>query len=97
MLGVIAATGAIARTATNIRNGGTSPLAGIVHSIVLVLVILVLAPLAVNIPLATLAAILFIVAWNMSQPRVFWHTLKRARSEVRLVGQGNNMRASGVG
>jgi len=83
MFGGIAATGAIARTATNIRNGGTSPLAGIVHSSVLVLVILVLAPLAVNIPLATLAAILFIVAWNMSQPRVFWHTLRRApRADV---------------
>lgn len=83
MFGGIAATGAIARTATNIRNGGTNPLAGIVHAIVLVLVILVLAPLAVHIPLATLAAILFIVAWNMSQPRVFWHTLLRApRADV---------------
>jgi SulP family sulfate permease len=66
MFGGIAATGAIARTATNIRNGGNSPIAGIVHALVLVLVLLLLAPLAVNIPLAVLAAILFVVAWNMS-------------------------------
>lgn len=66
LFGGIAATGAIARTATNIRNGGNSPLAGIVHAIVLGLVLLLLAPLAANIPLAVLAAILFVVAWNMS-------------------------------
>src|SRR5690625_1257390 len=78
MFAGIAATGAIARTATNIRNGGNSPVAGIVHSIVLILVLLVLAPLAKNIPLATLAAILFLVAWNMSQPRLVFHTLRRA-------------------
>lgn len=67
LFGGIAATGAIARTATNIRNGGTSPLAGIVHALVLVLVLLLLAPLASYIPLTVLAAILFVVAWNMSQ------------------------------
>src|SRR5699024_9208984 len=78
MFAGIAATGAIARTATNIRNGGNSPLAGIVHVLTLVLVVLILAPLAANIPLATLAAILFMVAWNMSQPRVVYHTLRRA-------------------
>lgn len=69
LFGGIAATGAIARTATNIRNGGTSPLAGIIHALVLIMVLLVLAPLAANIPLATLAAILFVVAWNMSDIR----------------------------
>ena len=78
LFGGIAATGAIARTATNIRNGGNSPIAGIVHVLVLVLVLLILAPLAVHIPLATLAAILFIVAWNMSQPKVVWKTLGSA-------------------
>jgi len=67
LFGGFAATGAIARTATNIRNGATSPLAGIVHSIFLVLVILLLAPLASAIPLCCLSAILFVVAWNMSE------------------------------
>ena len=57
----------MARTATNIRNGATSPLAGIVHSIFLVLVILLLAPLASTIPLCCLSAVLFVVAWNMSE------------------------------
>jgi SulP family sulfate permease len=66
LFGGIAATGAIARTATNVRNGGNSPIAGIVHALVLVLVLLLLAPLASNVPLAVLAAILFVVAWNMS-------------------------------
>src|SRR5258707_15178800 len=64
--GGFAATGAIARTATNIRNGGNSPIAAIVHSIVLLLVLVLLAPLAANIPLCTLAAILFVVAYDMS-------------------------------
>ncbi|WP_341667068.1 SulP family inorganic anion transporter [Alcaligenes sp. SDU_A2] len=67
LFGGIAATGAIARTATNIRNGGNSPLAGIVHAVFLVLVLLLLAPLASYIPLTVLSAILFVVAWNMSQ------------------------------
>jgi len=67
LFGGFAATGAIARTATNIRNGATSPLAGIVHSLFLILVILVLAPLASAIPLCCLSAILFVVAWNMSE------------------------------
>ncbi len=76
--GGIAATGAIARTATNIRNGGTSPLSGIVHSVVLLAIILVLAPLASSIPLAVLAAILFIVSWNMSEARHFVRMVRRA-------------------
>jgi SulP family sulfate permease len=67
LFGGFAATGAIARTATNIRNGATGPLAGIVHSVFLVLVILLLAPLASAIPLCCLAAVLFVVAWNMSE------------------------------
>lgn len=78
LFGGIAATGAIARTATNIRNGGTSPIAGLVHVLVLVLVLLVLAPLAVYIPLAALAAILFVVAWNMSQPQAVIQVIKKA-------------------
>ncbi len=80
LFGGFAATGAIARTATNIRNGGTSPIAGIVHALTLVLVLLVLAPLAVHVPLAALAAILFVVAWNMADAR---HFLKMARRAPR--------------
>jgi SulP family sulfate permease len=84
--GGFAATGAIARTATNVRNGGTGPLAGIVHALTLVLVILVLAPLAVNVPLAALAAILFVVAWNMSEPRRVVHMVRRApRADVTIL------------
>jgi SulP family sulfate permease len=78
LFGGFAATGAIARTATNVRNGGTSPLAGIVHSAMLVLIILFLAPLAVHVPLAALAAILFVVAWNMSEARHFVRMIRRA-------------------
>jgi SulP family sulfate permease len=78
LFGGFAATGAIARTATNIRNGGTGPLAGIVHAGMLVLIILFLAPLAVHVPLATLAAILFVVAWNMSEVRHLMKMVRRA-------------------
>jgi SulP family sulfate permease len=66
LFGGFAATGAIARTATNIRNGATSPLAGIVHALTLILVIVLFAPYAASIPLCALSAILFFVAWNMS-------------------------------
>jgi SulP family sulfate permease len=66
LFGGFAATGAIARTATSIRNGATSPVAGIVHALFLVLVIVALAPFAAHIPLAALAAILFYVAWSMA-------------------------------
>lgn len=78
LFGGFAATGAIARTATNIRNGGTSPLAGMVHALTLVLILLFLAPLAAHIPLAALAAILFVVAWNMSEAKHFANMIKRA-------------------
>jgi sulfate permease, SulP family len=78
LFGGFAATGAIARTATNIRSGADSPIAGLVHCAFLVLVILLLAPLAALIPLAALAAILFFVAWNMSDVRRFTHVLKTA-------------------
>ncbi len=78
LFGGFAATGAIARTATNIRNGGNSPLAGIVHVLTLILIILFLAPLAANIPLTALAAILFVVAWNMSEAKHFIKLAQRA-------------------
>ena len=83
--GGFAATGAIARTATNIRNGATSPLAGIMHAITLIAVLLFLAPLASDIPLAVLAAILFVVAWNMSKVKHFAHLLKTAPIADRLI------------
>ena len=77
--GGFAATGAIARTATNVRQGGNSPLAGIIHALTLALILLVAAPLAADIPLAALAAILFQVAWNMSEPKRCLHILRRAQ------------------
>lgn len=80
LFGGIAATGAIARTATSLRNGATSPLAGIVHALTLLLVLLLLAPLAARIPLCALSAILFVVAWNMSEAR---HFLRMARTAPR--------------
>lgn len=86
LFGGFAATGAIARTATNIRNGGTGPLSGIVHSLTLVLIILFLAPLAAHVPLAALAAILFVVAWNMSEARHFLKMVRRApRADVAIL------------
>lgn len=78
LFGGFAATGAIARTATNIRNGGTSPIAAMTHSIFLLLVILLFAPLAFYIPLCALAAILFVVAFNMSDVPHFINTLRSA-------------------
>jgi sulfate permease, SulP family len=84
--GGFAATGAIARTATNYRNGATSPLAGIVHSLTLLLILLALAPLAGRVPLAALAAILFFVAWNMSEARHFLRMVRRApRPDVAIL------------
>lgn len=84
--GGFAATGAIARTATSIRNGGSSPLAGMVHSATLVLIILVFAPLAAGVPLAALAAILFVVAYNMSEMKHFARMVRRApRADVAIL------------
>lgn len=86
LFGGFAATGAIARTATNVRNGGSSPIAGVTHGIVLIVIILFLAPLASDIPLAALAAILFVVAWNMSELPHVMHMIQRApRSDVAIL------------
>lgn len=85
LFGGFAATGAIARTATNIRNGGNSPLAGIIHALTLVLIVLVFAPWAAYIPLAALAAILFVVAWNMSEMHHFWDILTHAPKNDRVL------------
>lgn len=86
LLGGIAATGAIARTATNIRTGGTSPLAGVIHSLTILLVLICLAPLAVDVPICSLAAVLFMVAWNMSEAKHFVHIVRRApRADVAIL------------
>ncbi|PXW93667.1 SulP family sulfate permease [Sphaerotilus hippei] len=73
LFGGIPATGTIARTVTNVRAGAASPVAGMVHALSLLLVILVAAPLAVHVPLAVLAGILLVVAWNMGEWREFAH------------------------
>ena len=78
LFGGIAATGAIARTATSIRNGGNAPIAGVVHALLLVLVLLVIAPYAGKVPLSALAAILFVVAWNMSEAPRFIRMVRKA-------------------
>ena len=85
LFGGIPATGAIARTAANIKNGGRSPIAGMVHSIVLVLVLVFLMPYAALIPMPTIAAILFMVAYNMCQWRTFVHLCKTSPKSDILV------------
>lgn len=86
LFGGIPATGAIARTATNIKNGGRTPIAGMVHSIVLVLVLVVLMPYAALIPMPTIAAILFMVAYNMSGWRSFANLCKTApKSDITVL------------
>ncbi len=85
LFGGIPATGAIARTAANIKNGGRTPVAGMVHAVVLVLVILFLMPYAGLIPMPTIAAILFQVAYNMSGWRTFVHLCKTAPKSDILV------------
>ena len=75
LFGGIPATGTIARTVTNVKSGAVSPIAGIVHAITLLAIVLIAAPLAANIPLAVLAAILMLVAWNMGE----WHEFVRLK------------------
>jgi len=83
IFGGFAATGAIARTATSMRNGATSPVAGIVHALTLLVIILAAAPLARDVPLAALAAILFVVAFNMSEAHHFIELARKApRNDV---------------
>ena len=76
LFGGIPATGAIARTAANVKNGAASPVSGIIHGLVVLAVLLLLAPLASNIPLASMAPILMVVAWNMSEIEKFRDILK---------------------
>ncbi|MGE0589636.1 MAG: SulP family inorganic anion transporter [Cyclobacteriaceae bacterium] len=85
MFGGIPATGAIARTATNIKNGGRTPIAGIVHAVVLCLIMLVFAQYAVHIPMACLAGILAVVAYHMSEWRQFVSLVKGNRLDVLIL------------
>lgn len=85
LFGGIPATGAIARTAANIKNGGRTPIAGMVHSVTLIIVLVVLMPYAGMIPMPTIAAILFIVAYNMCQWRTFRDLIKTAPKSDILV------------
>lgn len=85
LFGGIPATGAIARTAANVRNGGRTPIAGIVHCITLTIILLVLMPLAALIPMTTLAAVLLVVAANMADWKSFFHLCKTAPKSDILV------------
>ena len=84
--GGIPATGAIARTATNIRSGGRTPIAAMAHSVTVLLAVLALAPLIAWLPMAALAALLLLVAWNMSEAKHFFHAVRVApRSDVAVL------------
>jgi SulP family sulfate permease len=82
LFGGIPATGAIARTATNIRSGAKTPVAGMIHALSLLLILLFAAPLARFIPLATLAAVLFVVAYNMGEWREIGIILRLSRTDI---------------
>ncbi|SHH86267.1 SulP family inorganic anion transporter [Clostridium grantii] len=85
LFGGIPATGAIARTAANVKNGGRTPIAGMVHAIVLLLIMILFMPLAKLIPMTTLSAILIIVAYNMSEWRSFKALLKSTKSDIAVL------------
>jgi len=82
IFGGIPATGAIARTATNIKNGGRTPIAGIIHAVTLLLILLFFGKWAALIPMATLAGILAIVAWNMSETHLFIKMFRGPKSDI---------------
>jgi sulfate permease, SulP family len=82
MFGGIPATGAIARTATNVRSGAKSPVAGLIHALTLLVILLVAAPIARFIPLATLAAVLFVVAYNMGEWREIRVILRLSKADI---------------
>lgn len=85
LFGGIPATGAIARTMTNINNGGKTPVAGMIHAVVLLLILLLLMPLAQYIPMACLAGVLVIVSYNMSEWRTFKALMKNPKSDVSVL------------
>jgi SulP family sulfate permease len=84
--GGIAATGALARTATNVRAGARSPIAAVVHAAVVLLAVVLFAPLVAYVPMASLAGLLLLVAWNMSEAKHFLHITRVApRSDVAVL------------
>ncbi len=85
LFGGIPATGAIARTVANVRNGARTPIAGMVHSLTVLAVMMLLMPLAKMIPMATLAAILIIVAYNMSEWRAFRNLFKAPKTDIAIL------------
>lgn len=85
LFGGIPATGAIARTMTNINNGGRTPVAGLVHAVVLLLIFLVLMPLAAYIPMACLAGVLVVVSYNMSGWRTFRELMRNPKSDITVL------------
>jgi sulfate permease, SulP family len=85
LFGGISVTGTIARTATNVRAGASSPVAGMLHSVFLLIFMLVAAPLARFIPLAALAGVLVVVCWNMAEKREFLHLLRDWRTALVLI------------
>lgn len=85
LFGGIPVTGAIARTMTNINNGGRTPVAGIIHAFVLLLILLFLGPLTRHIPMACLAGVLIIVSYNMSEWRTFRSLMKNSKSDVSVL------------
>ena len=85
IFGGIPVTGAIARTMTNINNGGRTPVAGIIHAVVLLLILLFLGPLTKHIPMACLAGVLIIVSYNMSEWRTFRSLMKNPKSDVSVL------------
>lgn len=85
LFGGIPATGAIARTAANVKTGAQTPMAGMVHAIVLFLIIFLLAPVVSKIPLAALASVLIMVAWNMSEVNLFCSLLRAPRGDVAIL------------
>ncbi len=82
LFGGIPATGAIARTATNIKSGALTPMAGMIHALVLLVIILIAAPLVSFVPLASLAAVLFVVAYNMSEWREIGTILRLSKTDI---------------
>jgi SulP family sulfate permease len=85
LFGGIAATGAIARTATNVQNGGRTPIAGITHALVVLAVLVAAAPLAALVPMAVLAGILIVVAWNMSERHRFAQVLRMPAADAAVL------------
>ncbi|MBS0001373.1 MAG: STAS domain-containing protein [Cyclobacteriaceae bacterium] len=85
MFGGIPATGAIARTVTNIKNGASTPVSGIIHAFTLLIILIVASPLTAYIPLACLAGVLMVVAYNMSELKIFFSIFKTSRSDIAVL------------